>query len=161
MVGILLAWSLKMVRGDAGETIGVANDCVEERGESVDGREKELVALFAGEEADDVPVEKDLLVPGNAGDEVVRHVAGLSPGATADEHAPESDPEAPCSADVVEGHEIVFGVLAEPIKEEADVGQQQEDNDGKKQSEVPEEHCEIAESVGGGEGERKGGGAIE
>jgi len=135
MTGVLLTCQGEPGWGGAREAIGIADEGEQKQGEADEGPEQELFVLVRGEEPDDGTVEEDLLVPGDAGDHMVGHVAGLAPGAAADEQAPETDAKATRSAGAIERHEIVLGVLAEAVELEPDVGQQQENDDGKQQAE--------------------------
>ena len=63
-------------------------------------------------------VQAKLLIPGEAGDQVVLPVTGGSPGASTDEHSPETEAEAPRPVQIVERHQIVLGELPQPIEVE-------------------------------------------
>lgn len=161
MAAVLLARQCELGWGSAREAMGVADEGDQKQRKAEDGPEQELFALVGRKEPDDEAVEKDLLIPRDARDHVVGHVAGLAPRAATDEQAPESDSEATRSAGAVERHEVVLGVLAEAVEVKPDMGQQQENDDGKQQAEELVKQREIAERVGDRDGERKSGGAGE
>src|SRR5690349_7157102 len=66
-------------------------------------------------------MQQNLLIPRNAGDEMMHEMAGLAPGPSPHEQAPKANAKAPRSAPVLERHEIVFTELAQTIHVETHV----------------------------------------
>ena len=70
-----------------------------------------------------------LLIPGDAGNEVVLPVTGGSPGASTDEHSPEPEAEASRAVQIVQRHQVMLGELPQPIEVEPELGEQQKHQD--------------------------------
>src|SRR5580658_8717024 len=110
--------------------------------------EQKLLALSRRQQAHDVPMQQKLLVPRDAGDQMVFPVARGAPGAGSDHHPPEAQTEAARPVQVVEGHEVVFGELTQPVEIERKVGNQEQYQQRKSESPGPEGEVSVDSVIG-------------
>src|ERR1700731_4117509 len=92
--------------GSSRECVGVPHYAPEQPGKTQPRRQQELLLLFFREQLNDETVQNDLLIPGNAGDQMVRHMAGLAPRSAADQQREETRTETARAAFIFEGHQI-------------------------------------------------------
>ncbi len=74
-------------------------------------------------------VQAKLLIPGEAGDQVVFPVTWGSPWASADEHSPKPEAKTARPVQIVQRHQVMLGELPQPVEVEPKLREQQKHQD--------------------------------
>src|ERR1700733_14306625 len=100
--------SLCCSSGSFGECVRVPHNAPQQLRKTQPRWQQELAPLFLCKEPHHVTMQHDLLIPGNARDQMVNHMARLSPWAAAHQQPRETGAETSRAALVFQGHQVVL-----------------------------------------------------
>ena len=135
--------SLCCSSGSSGECVGIAHDTPEQLRKPEARWQQKLPPLFFRKQRHHEMVKSDLLIPGDARDQVVSHMARLAPRAASYQQPGEAYTETSRSAPVFQGHQIVFSELPQAVTVEPDVRQHQEHDQRKQPAKAAEEQVGV------------------
>src|SRR5258708_23334991 len=126
--------SLCRSSGSSGECVGIAHYTPEQLRKPKARWQQKLPPLFFRKQPHHEMVQSDLLIPGDARDQMLDHMARLPPRPATYQQSRETRAETSRAAPVFQGHQVVLRELPHAIKVETYVRQQQEHDEHKQPS---------------------------